>query len=422
MDVSLTGPAARRRILSVMHSVFAVPLLYPPTIDIGFRPIPLAWLLGISGLLFATFVAGSRLRIERDLFIGQITISALIVMVLFGGYAAGGLSVDIFAQLILGSGILFFSIYVLGPLVYRGQDPVGRVFAIFVGATTIHSLLVILVFLAPEVRLAFHPVIYLDSETIERLGSGFRSAGLSATAGEAMSVGKGIAMYLLVRSYLTRRVDMFRLLVFGTIILGAMILLNRTGLVIGVVGVVVALLSGKVLKVRPMVILTGVAAIVLLAVVMVSHIPRSELPTAVNRTLEPLDALVQTGKLASRSTDALLGTMLIFPDDNWIQGDGNYGRQDELGFVQSDIGYIRMLFGGGLICVAAWIVLVSSLALAYARGAEVRYFAKFLAIVWLLANVKILWVLPLEAPTIALGLLLYMKHQELKFTSGNPVG
>jgi uncharacterized membrane protein len=58
-----------------------------------------------------------------------------------------------------------------------------------------------------------------------------------------------------------------------------------------------------------------------------------------------------SGEFSTSSTDTLFGRMLFLPDDNFefLFGTGNFGRSDDLPYIRSDSGYVRYIFGFGLL-------------------------------------------------------------------------
>ena len=412
-DTALVSRGGRFALL-LTHSLVLIPVLFPPTVHVAVRPFPVSWLLSLAGILLWVYLLGERLRVRRDILTALGLILAFGAMVVLGGYMVGATSTDVLAQLVIGMGMLLLSYHLVGPLLFRGTDPLRRVYLGFILGIFVHSLLVVLFFVVPDIRLALDPLFTLSDETLQRLKSGFRSAGLTASANEAMAVGKGIALYMLTRLYLVRKIGLLSAAILGAGILCALVLLNRTGLVIGAVGVILAIVSSGV-PIRRIFVTFAVSICAASLLVMVAlSVPKETLPTAIERTFEPIYTLVETGRLASRSTDVLLGDMLFLPEEQVLYGTGNYGREESILFIASDIGYVRLIFGGGIVAVLVWLVLVGTLTVRDCHGGEPRKLAMFLGIVWLLCNFKILWILPPEAPTVALGLLLYLKQESRK--------
>lgn len=69
------------------------------------------------------------------------------------------------------------------------------------------------------------------------------------------------------------------------------------------------------------------------------------------RLMEPFRTYTDTGNFSTRSTTRLFGNMIIFPDNfvEMIFGSSNMGRTSILPYIPSDIGYIRLIFGIGVI-------------------------------------------------------------------------
>jgi hypothetical protein len=190
--------------------------------------------------------------------------------------------------------------------------------------------------------LNFFPDIYLDNELNEFL---VRVNGFSSSGGAVLSVIIALVMVL----YFTEKVkhttiDYFLLIVnfFAILIVG------RTGLIVLLISILFFLLNGKIKNIKIFILF---AITTILFIINFDFFEQSPyLQQTFYRAFEFIVKYQNNGAFGTSSTDKLLGEMFFLPSDDFILwGNGNFGRKSGLQSIESDIMYVRVIFGAGVI-------------------------------------------------------------------------
>lgn len=382
-------------------------LIYSPTLYLLIRPIPLYWFI----VLFGGLILVSRHKINRYLLL-YIMISLFLFLYLsMSGLIAGQMDNALLAHMISAityACLMYYSVCPWVQKVWR-ENSCQALFKVYCYATIVHSLLVLFFFIFPEMRISLHPYLYMSDFGIERLASQWRGLGLVAQSGEAVAVSHGLAFFMWIRLFINKQIDILKAATGLLIMLAAIATLNRTGLVIGFIGLAAAVIFPGLRSTRKLTAVIMLSAILGASVLAIVTIEPYGGSRAINRTLEAFKTYEEEGRFATRSSDAIFGRMMFLPDVPVLTGTGNYGRQEKLEYVPSDVGYVRLYHGGGVLVIALWLCIPLFFLFASKKaGREIMAYGAFLSIVWLLANIKVLWLIPPGGPAVAVGMLIFM--------------
>ncbi len=81
---------------------------------------------------------------------------------------------------------------------------------------------------------------------------------------------------------------------------------------------------------------------------------------AVRRNLEWLWSIVESGTLETKSTTTIVNDMYFLPDgvSHVLFGDGNFGRNPLLPYIPSDVGYVRIWHGSGIVGIGLFLAYI----------------------------------------------------------------
>jgi hypothetical protein len=202
-------------------------------------------------------------------------------------------------------------------------------------------------------------LIALSDNSRTHIEQGYRSPGLFSSG--AAVLGTFNALVLAIGLTATLRVALrpswarIVLVALATLVqLAAIAVSGRTGFV--VFALYLALLAARgVLRTPPALAganLVKVGAIIaLLALAFVMFIGIDAVEGNLRWSFEFVYSMLEGQGLHTESTSVLFGDMFFLPDTFWglLFGGGNFGRNAGLPNIDSDAGYILMIFGGGLL-------------------------------------------------------------------------
>jgi hypothetical protein len=278
--------------------------------------------------------------------------------------------------------------------------------AVFVAGVA-HACIMALAVISPSFSNALYSVVVLGEKGQLFLDQAVRAPGLTTGGGDALSVIQAIALVFGVHRYWQRsgrtaRDAVLHFVAFAVLFL-SILLSGRTGLVVLGLGLLLlglheALRWVRRYRVRRSALVAGLAGSVLIALAAPSVwglLQRSAAPPVLGRALEPMNMLWQTGRLATASTDRILATMYFMPDSEMdaVVGTGNFGRDSRLPHIPSDVGYVRTIFGAGIIGTALMYLVLFFPFTATRRRAQVDSKAAllvgFLVVAILVVNLKV---------------------------------
>ncbi|MDI6773069.1 MAG: hypothetical protein QME77_10875, partial [bacterium] len=286
---------------------------------------------------------------------------------------AGLLAYSLTVTILSGTGDLFYAgragrallnvlgAYVLCDLFRRVYGPVWirRVIEVMFWVITVHAVVMIVMYVYPALGEAIYTVT-LSVEPQAKIMIGWRSTGLTeglGTTSVTQSVGILLAPLLLaLRPHLGERV---LLLAGSAAIVVSIMISGRTGLFLAVPYVAIG--SILALRIRPPAggrsmghLLIGLAVIAASGWVLYQALPeeaRQRLQViTIPHALEGLYTLSEAGEFRIRSAEDVLEDQFFLPDSLAVLlfGTGESGRGAGA-YVRSDVGYVRFIFGIGLI-------------------------------------------------------------------------
>lgn len=269
-----------------------------------------------------------------------------------------------------------------------------------------HAVIMVAAFFVAPVREILYSFVILGTKGQEFVENLYRSPGLTTGGGDALSVMQATALVFGLY-YFTAIKKSVRPLAFlaytgSFILLFISILLSaRTGLVILLLGIFMLgirhlylmLNSGLVSKANFVKFCFLFIVFSISVPLLYFFIMNSEYSRFARRAFELFINFFEYGKVGTSSTDHLM-TMYFFPEFGmqYIFGDGNFGRDASLGIIQSDVGYVRIWFGGGIMGVIFFYAPIIMLWLHYSsKAAQTALFFPLLFTIFtlLLVNFKV---------------------------------
>lgn len=272
------------------------------------------------------------------------------------------------------------------------------------GAGALHAAIMAATLFAPTLAELLYRYVVISDEAHAFLQAGVRTAGLTATGGDGLSITQaatlvfGISYFAIhERRPLPRTVllytGLFALSFFGIVFAG------RTGLVLVAASLPLILLmtmggpgsTGSVARRRLFFLTVVVTASVTVGAVVLAQ---SDYARLYRRAFELFINLLQSGELRTSSTD-IMGDMVFLPSNPWALtfGTGNFGRSGEMEYIPSDIGFVRAIFGAGLVGTAllfAAVMYIMWYAWAHVDRVPLRMLMSATAVMMVLANLKVL--------------------------------
>jgi|HigsolmetaAR203D_1030402.scaffolds.fasta_scaffold03170_4 hypothetical protein len=241
---------------------------------------------------------------------------------------------------------------------------------------TLHGAIMITAFLFSDFREWLYQYIWLNEEGRKFVEFNFRSPGLTSSGGAKLSVFQALAMMcgLVQSADVVRSARRLILLLMACLILiGSIVLSGRTGLIVLALGImfltlrrIFRLVSGASVLLRNVLTIGAIGTLVVAGIV---SLELNQYQRVLFRALEFYYSWQETGRLGTASTDVIFSRMYFWPEDmlSLMLGTSNFGRGEELPYIESDVGYVRFVFGAGIVgtiiafshfAVIGWHVLV----------------------------------------------------------------
>ncbi len=366
--VSLTAGVARRAARAPasmpLRRLFVFVLTFLAVIPMQFRvggmTIGIA-LLVLGGLALAHFARGfgtARLaRSEQQLLL---LLGGLLIVFLAGSLRVGVQDVSMVVTCLYGI------------VIFAGSMALARQYAVLYGADFIDAALVNLflvgllqsavqigVLVAPPVSEFVYGVVALSDDSSTHIAQGYRSPGLfssgAAVLGTFSAFVLAIGLTATLRPALRPSWRRVVLVALATVVqIAAIALSGRTGFV--VLALYLALLAVRgAMRVRPALaganLLKVSAVIAALVLAFVVYVGTEAIEHNLRWSFEFVYSFLEGQGLKTESTTVLFGDMFFLPDSfgGLLFGTGNFGRSAGLPYIDSDVGYILMIFGGGVL-------------------------------------------------------------------------
>ncbi|EGR2325762.1 hypothetical protein R5M54_002138 [Vibrio alginolyticus] len=271
--------------------------------------------------------------------------------------------------------IYFFSAHYIVNIYFesRGKGAYKNLYTFILYATALNGFFVILFYFIPSFStLASQHLDY--TRQLNWLDTGHRmfdlSLGGGASASFVFSLAYIIGIYIFHIEARKRIFISLMVIAFSTMLMG------RTGLYIIIISTLLYILFltfSNNIKITRLTIKV-VILFFLYALAELSGFLNDinfNFSEVINWSFEIVINYIKYGKAESDTTDAI-SNMWFYPTevDHFTYGDGNFGRQDYLDFIPSDIGYVRLVFGYGVLgCILMFSIYVYMLITSFlARG------------------------------------------------------
>jgi hypothetical protein len=239
-----------------------------------------------------------------------------------------------------------------------------------------------------------------------------RSFDIGIGGGDGLGVSLGFLFFLIINR--ARRAGWpFRLLLASLVVLAAIAITAVTGQVLALAAIAYCfLLACRRPTVTQGAIKACVAGALLLAIIASSSWAltergysfaggadtRAQIANMLSRSFSYITNYLESGYLGNQSTRKIINEMYIYPErsSHFILGDANFGRSDVRPYIPSDVGYVLMVFGSGIVGLLLFLmVILQMLAAAAVRvrpsaPGEMAEAAVFYAGAALVVNAKVL--------------------------------
>lgn len=224
----------------------------------------------------------------------------------------------------------------------------------------VHSVIQIAVLVYEPAANAIYGIVALSENSATHISQGYRSPGLFASGAAILGTFNAMVLVIGLVAYLrtTSRANGTKLLLLSiaTILqLAAIAISGRTGFVALALCVMVVL-AYQGIRGRPVFRLAGnltrlSIVTILLVGIAALQFGVEEVEQNLRWSFEFVYSLLEGQGLATESTNILFGEMFFLPDGFWplVFGTANFGRSAGMPYVNSDAGYVLMVYGGGFV-------------------------------------------------------------------------
>lgn len=354
----------RQRLYRFVYQVFIFLSIYIPFLKIGGIQIHLPYLYFFGLSLLFIYIVTLQGTISKSYihFISLFWFGCFYF--LFIGFINGNFDKITFIGFIPGT-LSVLGTYAIVRLFYRKISNSHSYFLIqtIFYAGLIHALIMVLSFFVAPFRNALYSIVSLGDKGESFIEYMVRSPGLTTGGGDSLSVIQALALIFGIYYYseIIKKTSFIKSVfyIFSFLLLTLSILLSaRTGLVIFFLFIIWLFIyrikrffvTAKIS--RSFVIKSLLTSLIFAVVIFIGYqyLINSEYSRFIRRSFELFINYFETGEATTTSTDRIMEEMFIFPQNNihLLFGDGNMGRNDDLPYVHSDIGYVRMIYGGGI--------------------------------------------------------------------------
>jgi hypothetical protein len=304
--------------------------------------------VGIIGVLNKKKMGVEFFRVQSLL----VLLSAFFAITpLRNGFKDGHIVIEILVAI-----FLFFATYQLVGLYKKlyGDRYIDEILRIIIIVGVINSVFMVAVFLSPGIGDFLYAFIKISDKSQKALSMGMRVPGLFYSGFSSLSVFYAAVLMISI-VYFSRHKNASLLYVAVTtmaLLLG-IVLSGRTGQLLAVFGVIyLQLFNAKIEKVINnglyFKVLILSVCIVLPALWMVDV---SQYEYFWRWAFEYVYNYIDENEVSTKSTTSLFGVMYFLPEnsEDIVLGTGNFGKSGNLQEIHSDVGYIRFIYGVGIV-------------------------------------------------------------------------
>lgn len=311
-------------------------------------------------------------------------------------------------QVIIDYILTMLSILAVKELVTLYQNHIGTESERFVKTLfiigVVHAYIMVCVFFVPFLRDVLYSVVYINEVGAEFLDLNYRSPGLTTAGGDGLAFIQSVLLVfgILLFSNMKKRKSIISYLFYSSsfaILLFSIFISGRTGFVFLIFGLfliftfrsVPLLVISKKFTFRMSFLVLVLVTLLFLAFIVLSQ---SDYVKLFLRVFELFLSYFTTGEATTTSTNDL-GTMFFLPQDEMhlLFGDGNFGRYNENRIIESDVGYVRFIFGSGILgtlLVYGSIMAISIILFSKTESYYGRFIVLFVSSSLFVMNVKVL--------------------------------
>lgn len=284
-----------------------------------------------------------------------------LLLIYFLGVAVAGEARDFHIVQMCVYGILMYSSSLTLVRIYRKiyQDRwIGTVLKSIFLLGLMHAVIQFLVLLVGPVADAVYSIVKLSDESAIHISQGYRSPGLFSSGAAILGTFNAWVILIGLVAFLRQpgrpSVLCLLLMALATIVeIAAIAVSGRTGFVALAIGLAVVA-AYEIVTDRQSRLGRNLGLVMLTCVTMLSvaalTVSTENLEHNLRWSFEFLYSLSEGRGLSTGSTSVLFEQMFFLPD-GWFQllfGTSNFGRSADFPYVDSDAGYVLMIFGGGV--------------------------------------------------------------------------
>lgn len=398
--------ASGRRLPASFYHVLVFLFLFIPYVRVGsfVLHLPYFYLLSFAAIFLAVFCTRG---VSREYLHVSMFIVASYSWVLWVSLWNGKFDMDMQVNY-LNAFLVMFGAFGLSLILAQRFNAGSALFLVksIYYAGVAHAIIMIVAFFLPLAREVIYSFVVLGDTGQEFIENLYRAPGLTTGGGDSLSVIQSTALVFGIYHLVTlrNRVSSLALLLhlaFFILLVISVLLSARTGVVIFVLGLGLLgsmhfglmLRDGKFSRATlvKLGLLLGIFSLSLPALYV--WVMNSEYSRLAMRAFELYINFAEYGQLGTSSTEQLKN-MYFLPDSekHFLFGDGNFGRDTSLGIIPSDVGYVRVWFGGGIVGLVVFYMPIVLMAVYFAKRAAITklFFPLiFISSLLLLVNVKV---------------------------------
>lgn len=348
---------------NILFSLLTFSFIFSPFISIASINIPIPYIINAILMIAYIYLLFKSKKISVNILkilalMGCYIFYFLIVSIYNNYYDTELSTLYFFGFINILNAYIIANLYIENYQLDAGLKIIEHVFY----ACSIHALIMLLAFLMPDFSRILYSFVILNDTGEEFIELGVRSPGLTNSGGDHLSMIQAIGFicgYQLLLNYkLNLKKVILYVLCFVLLIISIM-LSARSGyilLFIGCIYLTYKQASARIwnLKInKKLVYVTSATIIIALTSFILIYylLEKSEYSRLFNRAFEFILNYQQTGSFSTNSTDAM-SSMYFLPSSEYhlLFGSADFGRNiNTNGFLHSDIGYVRLIYGSGLI-------------------------------------------------------------------------
>jgi hypothetical protein len=332
----------------------------PMQVNVAGKPVGVALALMLAMSLWYVADALLRSRRSRDEIHFLLLVLALLVYFLFVSIVGGVRDTAVVTMCVYAM-IIFTATIVLARAYWRafGDEFVTAGLKSLFAVGLLHSFVQIAVLVVEPFARAVYGLVFLSETSSIHISQGYRSPGLFSSGAAILATFNALMLTVGLVLFLRRdvRPGVLRTLAMAVAVLVqllAVAISGRTGFAVLLLALVVLavhkLAAGEGTEATRRMTALGLASAGLIAAGMV-YVGLENIENNLRWSFEFVYSWLESGSVSTESTSVLFGDMFFLPDTllGTIFGTSNFGRGPNFSYIDSDVGYILMIHGGGIV-------------------------------------------------------------------------